>query len=96
MRSALDTAFLRRLRFIVEFSAQPPDERREIWRRVFPPSTPTEGLDYARLARLNFKGGDINNVAMNAAFLAPARAPRSPCPGPRRRPHRGREAEAAH
>ncbi|HVT57261.1 MAG TPA: ATP-binding protein [Thermoanaerobaculia bacterium] len=70
MRSALDTAFLRRLRFIVEFNAQSPVERREIWRRIFPPATPTAGLDLDRLARLNLKGGDINNVAINAAFLA--------------------------
>jgi hypothetical protein len=72
MRSALDSAFLRRLRFIVEFSAQTPAERKEIWRRVFPAATPTEGLDYDRLARLNLKGGDIDNVAKNAAFLAAA------------------------
>ena len=70
MQSALDTAFLRRLRFILRFSAPTAAERGEIWRRVFPPATPTEGLDYDRLARLNLKGGDINNVAMNAAFLA--------------------------
>ena len=33
-------------------------------------STPLEDLDYERLARLNFAGGNIRNVAMNAAFLA--------------------------
>jgi ATPase family associated with various cellular activities (AAA) len=70
MRSALDSAFLRRLRFIVEFNAQTPSERREVWRRIVPPATPTAGLDFDRLARLNLKAGDINNVAMNAAFLA--------------------------
>jgi hypothetical protein len=70
MRSALDPAFLRRLRFIVEFNVQSQQERREIWRRVLPPATPTAGLDFDRLSRLNLKGGDINNVAMNAAFLA--------------------------
>ncbi|HSS48478.1 MAG TPA: AAA family ATPase [Thermoanaerobaculia bacterium] len=70
LRSALDAAFLRRLRAVVEFPAQTPAERKEIWRRVFPAATPAEGLDYDRLARLNLKGGDINNVAINAAFLA--------------------------
>jgi hypothetical protein len=69
-RKALDEAFLRRLRFVVQFPF--PDEalRAEIWRRIFPPETPTEGLDFHRLARLNLAGGNIRNVALNAAFLA--------------------------
>jgi hypothetical protein len=70
MRSALDDAFLRRLRFSLRFPSPTAAERREIWRRVFPPAVPVEKLDYDRLARLDLKGGDINNVAINAAFLA--------------------------
>nr|HMQ53152.1 ATP-binding protein [Anaerolineae bacterium] len=38
--------------------------------RIFPADTPTEGLDAARLARLNVAGGNIANIALNAAFLA--------------------------
>jgi len=67
---ALDSAFKRRLRFIVEFPFPGSGERREIWRRVFPPGTPTEGLDYDRLARVNLSGGNIRNIALAAAFLA--------------------------
>ena len=37
---------------------------------MFPAATPTDGLDYGQLARLNVAGGNIRNVAMNAAFLA--------------------------
>jgi len=70
MKSALDTAFLRRLRFIVEFKPHGEAERRAIWERIFPPETRTDGVDFGRLARLNLNGGSINNVAMNAAFLA--------------------------
>ena len=33
--------------------------RAEIWSRVFPPETPTEGLDPRRLARLGLAGGSI-------------------------------------
>jgi SpoVK/Ycf46/Vps4 family AAA+-type ATPase len=73
MKSALDTAFLRRLRFIVEFRPPGEAERQAIWERIFPPRTQTAGLDFARLARLPLNGGAINNVAMNAAFLAAAR-----------------------
>jgi hypothetical protein len=74
MRNALDTAFLRRLRFIVEFPFPGPAERAEIWRRIFPPATPTEGLDILRLARLNVPGGVIRNIALNAAFTAADRS----------------------
>jgi hypothetical protein len=70
MKEALDTAFLRRLRFVVEFPFPGPSERRELWRRVFPPEAPTEGLDFARLTELNVAGGNIRNIALNAAFLA--------------------------
>jgi len=70
MKSALDTAFLRRLRFIVNFSYPSAAERKAIWRKVFPAKTPLGDLDFDRLARLNLTGGNISNVALNAAFLA--------------------------
>ncbi|MBN1203501.1 MAG: ATP-binding protein [Myxococcaceae bacterium] len=70
MKDALDTAFLRRLRFVVEFPFPGPGERRELWRRAFPPEVPTEGLDFGKLAELSVAGGNIRNIALNAAFLA--------------------------
>ena len=69
-KAALDTAFNRRLRFLVNFPFPEAGEREAIWRRVFPIATPTEGLDYAKLARLQMAGGNIRNIALNAAFLA--------------------------
>ena len=72
LKDSLDNAFVRRLRFIVDFPSHGEAERREIWRRIFPPETATEGLDFDRLARLGLNGGAINNVAINAAFLAAA------------------------
>jgi hypothetical protein len=69
-RSALDPAFLRRLRFVVQFPFPDAPQRAAIWQRVFPPATPTEGLDHAKLARLRVPGGNIRNIALNAAFLA--------------------------
>jgi SpoVK/Ycf46/Vps4 family AAA+-type ATPase len=69
-KSALDQAFLRRIRFVVEFPFPDAAERAEIWRRVFPEKTPTENLRIERLARLNAAGGNIRNIAINAAFLA--------------------------
>jgi hypothetical protein len=70
MRAALDTAFMRRLRFVVEFPFPDPAHRAEIWRRVFPRATPVDGLDVARLAQLSVAGGNIRSIALNAAFLA--------------------------
>jgi hypothetical protein len=70
MKNALDTAFLRRIRFVVQFPFPDAAQRAEIWRRIFPSGTPTEGLEVAKLSRLNVAGGNIRNVAINAAFLA--------------------------
>jgi ATP-dependent 26S proteasome regulatory subunit len=69
MKGALDPAFLRRLRFIVNFPFPAPEDRDRMWRRAFPPEMPKSGLDYGSLARLNLTGGSIHNIALNAAFL---------------------------
>jgi len=70
LRKALDTAFLRRLRFVVEFPFPGPVERAEIWRRVIPDRVPTSGLNPERLGQLTVTGGSIRNIALSAAFLA--------------------------
>ncbi len=75
MKNALDSAFMRRLRFIVNFPFPSVVERRRIWQKAFPSATPLsdkppEKLDYERLARFNLTGGSIHNIALNAAFIA--------------------------
>jgi hypothetical protein len=50
MKGALDTAFLRRLRFIVSFPHPGAVERKRIWQKVFPPAVPAPDLDFDRLA----------------------------------------------
>ncbi|MGA7180815.1 MAG: ATP-binding protein [Thiobacillaceae bacterium] len=70
MKSALDNAFVRRLRFVVNFPFPGPAERMAIWQHAFPQKTPLGDLDLARLAKLNITGGSISNIALNAAFLA--------------------------
>jgi hypothetical protein len=70
LKNALDTAFLRRLRFVVPFPFPDAAQRTVIWQRIFPVGVPTQNLDYDKLARLNIAGGNIRNIAMNAAFLA--------------------------
>jgi hypothetical protein len=70
LKAALDPAFLRRIRFVVPFPFPDTASRAEIWRRVFPAGTPTAGLDPERLAQLAVTGGNIRNIAVNAAFMA--------------------------
>lgn len=69
-KAALDTAFQRRLRFVVHFPFPDALQREAIWRCIFPPATPLDNLDFGKLARLNVAGGNIRNIAMTAAFLA--------------------------
>jgi SpoVK/Ycf46/Vps4 family AAA+-type ATPase len=70
LKSALDSAFLRRLRFVVNFAFPGQTERKLIWQKVFPEETPLQALDYERLAGINLTGGSIHNIALSSAFLA--------------------------
>lgn len=70
MQSALDSAFLRRIRFIVEFPFPGPAERTRMWQRAWPVATPVEGIDAGALAALDLSGGSIRSVALHAAFRA--------------------------
>ncbi|MCS6828019.1 MAG: ATP-binding protein [Caldilinea sp.] len=70
MKNALDPAFLRRIRFVVHFPFPDATQRAAIWRRIFPPQTPTQNLEPEKLAQLTVAGGHIRNIALAAAFLA--------------------------
>lgn len=70
LKVSIDRAFLRRLRFTVDFPFPDATQREAIWARAFPGQTPTQGLDSGRLSALNMTGGNIHNIALNAAFLA--------------------------
>ena len=70
LKDSLDDAFLRRRHFIVSLPLPDAVQRAGIWRRAFPPATPTEGLDPDRLGTLEVAGGTIRNIALAAAFLA--------------------------
>ncbi|MFC9131209.1 AAA family ATPase [Streptomyces sp. NPDC057099] len=70
MKKALDNAFLRRIRFVVDFPFPAEHERAEIWRRVLPPQAPVKDIDPQLLAQLTVAGGSIRNIALSGAFLA--------------------------
>lgn len=78
LKSSMDRAFLRRIRFTVNFPFPDTKQREAIWSRVFPAQTPTNGLDSKRLSQLNVAGGNIRNIALNAAFLAAEEAGGTP------------------
>jgi MoxR-like ATPase len=73
-RRNLDEAFVRRLRFIVEFPLPDERERLAIWQRIWPAETPLgPDLDVAYLARrFELAGAHLRNIALAAAFLAAA------------------------
>jgi hypothetical protein len=70
MKEAIEPAFLRRLRFVVKFPFPNQEHRAKIWQRIFPVGTPTDSLDVDRLSCLSISGGNIRNIALNAAFAA--------------------------
>lgn len=72
MKSALDRAFLRRLRFVVVFPFPDAAAREQIWRRQFPPAAPLGDIDFKALARMDLPGGHIRSIALHGAFKAAA------------------------
>ena len=74
LRKNMDEAFVRRLRFIVEFPFPKAEERRRIWQGIWPKATPrSPDLDLDFLAnRIEVAGGSIRNIALAGAFLAAA------------------------
>jgi hypothetical protein len=71
-RQNIDEAFVRRMRFIIDFPFPEEDDRLRIWQSVWPSETPIAAdVDLPTLARqFRLAGGSIRNVALSAAFLA--------------------------
>jgi hypothetical protein len=77
-RKDLDPAFVRRLRFVVEFEMPRPEERLALWQRALLTHAPNGDallgdLDWGYLAqRLHMTGAEIKGTALGAAFMARA------------------------
>lgn len=68
-RGDLDEAFLRRLRYVVEFPVPDVAERRQIWQRVIPAAVDASDLDFDFLARrFQLTGGNIRSAVFNACL----------------------------
>jgi hypothetical protein len=72
LRQNIDTAFTRRLEFIVDFEEPSRDQRLALWKCHLPPDVPlADDVDLEELAsRFAIVGGLIRNAAVAAAFLA--------------------------
>ncbi|MEG1477260.1 MAG: ATP-binding protein [Oscillospiraceae bacterium] len=67
----IDEAFMRRIRYLVEFPLPSAATREEIWRGAFSNKIPLQDIDFAYLARqFELSGGSIKNIVLNASFLA--------------------------
>ncbi|MCX8131153.1 MAG: AAA family ATPase [Clostridia bacterium] len=68
----IDSAFIRRIQFVIEFSFPDEEYRKRIWEVTFPSETPLDkGVDFDLLAsEIRLSGGNIKNIALAAAFLA--------------------------
>lgn len=71
-RDSLDKAFLRRLRFVIQFPFPSQIEREQIWEHMLPKKAPTQNINFSLLGQLNVAGGNIRNITMNACFAAAA------------------------
>jgi hypothetical protein len=82
LRQNLDPAFLRRLRFVIDFPRPDADAREKIWRRCLPSgSHELSEAAFRHLARkVDLTGGNIRQITLRAAFLAAAAGSRIALP----------------
>ena len=67
----IDEAFMRRIRYLVEFTLPGQEIRRQIWESSFAPQVPLKDVDFDYLARqFELAGGNIKNIVLNAVFKA--------------------------
>lgn len=67
----IDSAFFRRISYVIHFSFPDAKARKEIWKGIFPNKTPLEDVDFDYLAnQFEITGGSIKNIALVASFMA--------------------------
>jgi|APLak6261663543_1056040.scaffolds.fasta_scaffold00138_18 hypothetical protein len=65
----LDEAFLRRLRYVIDFPLPDMEQRKRIWQQVIPTHADASALDFDFLARqFSIAGGNIRSVVFNACL----------------------------
>ena len=67
----LDEAFLRRLRYVIDFPLPEATERKQIWMRAIPQRADVSELDFDFLAKqFQLAGGHIRSIVFNACLQA--------------------------
>ena len=67
----IDSAFMRRMKYIVNFQLPGKEERLAIWKGCIPKECPLEDIDFEYLAgQFEFSGSSIKNAILTAMFLA--------------------------
>jgi ATP-dependent 26S proteasome regulatory subunit len=79
LSGSIDSAFSRRLNFVVDFPLPDKQDRERLWRLMLSAGVPaTDDVDFAFLAaQFPLTGGDIRDVTLDAAFLAAQSGERS-------------------
>ena len=72
LKKNIDDAFVRRIRFIIDFPFPDQKYREKIWRHIFPVQAPIcEEMNFASLAKkIKIAGGGIKNISLRAAYFA--------------------------
>lgn len=71
LKNNIDEAFIRRIRYVVNFVMPDSVMRYEIWKSCFSKEIPTKDLNFQYLAeQFELSGGTIKNIVLNAVFLA--------------------------
>ena len=65
----LDEAFLRRLRYVIDFSSPGINEREKIWKQVIPSTIDVSEIDFRFLAKqFQLSGGNIRSIVFNTCL----------------------------
>jgi hypothetical protein len=74
LRNNIDPAFLRRIRFLIDFPMPDADMRRRLWKQALPPAEWCDpALDLEPFVnQFRLAGGNIQNIGLLAAHLAAA------------------------
>ena len=74
MKSNIDAAFMRRMKYVVHFEMPDEATRCEILKSCFTPDVPQGDLDFEFIAKkVELSGGYLKNIVWNASFLAASR-----------------------
>jgi SpoVK/Ycf46/Vps4 family AAA+-type ATPase len=72
LKKNMDEAFVRRIRFIIDFPLPDEKHREKIWLNMFPNQVPlSPNVNLSELAKkMKITGGSIKNISLRAAYLA--------------------------